>query len=172
MSTLCRAKWERGNVRGARPSRSPGGASRAALPVKEVFGGTPDPAPETHALPIHLSACLKGRVNGGRKISDNRKYFGNISEKRPFSEIISDLFFWANPVKTGQACRKSVPVHNRPCQSKRACRAAAPKAVPLNAFGVRGEGGGPARHHKSCQSDCNLWLMVYCEPVVASGCIV
>src|SRR5271157_3229140 len=33
------------------------------------------------------------RVKGGRIISDNRKYFGNISEKQPFSEKISDLFF-------------------------------------------------------------------------------
>jgi hypothetical protein len=38
-------------------------------------------------------------VKRGRKISDNRKYFGNISEKQPFSEKISDYFFWAIPVK-------------------------------------------------------------------------
>src|SRR5208282_3766273 len=68
MSTLCRAKWKLRNVRGLRPfyraaagrrrTRSPGGASRAALPVKDVFGGTPNTARETHALPIHLSALL------------------------------------------------------------------------------------------------------------------
>jgi hypothetical protein len=56
MSTLCRAKWQLRNVRGARPSRSLGGASRPALPVKDVFGGTPNTARETHALPINLSA--------------------------------------------------------------------------------------------------------------------
>src|SRR5208283_419948 len=44
--------------RGARPSRSPCGASRAAHPVKDVFGGTPNTARKTHALPIHLSALL------------------------------------------------------------------------------------------------------------------
>src|SRR5208282_1999804 len=45
MSTLCRAEWQnvgQGNVRGARPSRSLCGASRAALPVKDVCGGTPN----------------------------------------------------------------------------------------------------------------------------------
>ena len=70
MSTLCRAEWERRNVRGARPSRSLGGASRAALLDKDVFGGTPNTARETHALPIHFSALQKCRVKGGRKISD------------------------------------------------------------------------------------------------------
>jgi hypothetical protein len=94
MSTLCRAKCELGNVRGSRPSRSPGGASRAALPVKDVSGGTPTTMRETHALPIRLSAFLrasgfhsfanhspvripsaplentvKGRLEGGRKVS-------------------------------------------------------------------------------------------------------
>jgi hypothetical protein len=68
MSTLCRAaqRWQE-------------------------YGGT-----ETSERPffcqIHFSAFLK-RVNGCRRISDNRKYFGNISEKQPFSEIISDYFF-------------------------------------------------------------------------------
>jgi hypothetical protein len=38
---------------------------------------------------FHLAALLKQ----SRKISDNRKIFGNISEKQPFSEIISDLLF-------------------------------------------------------------------------------
>jgi hypothetical protein len=67
MSTLCRAaqRWQE-------------------------YGGT-----ETSERPffcqIHFSAFLK-RVNGCRRISDNRKYFGNISEKQPFSEIISDYF--------------------------------------------------------------------------------
>ena len=58
MSTLCRAKQELRNVRGARPSRSLCGASRAAIPVKDVPGGTPGTARETHALPTHLSAFL------------------------------------------------------------------------------------------------------------------
>ena len=111
MSTLCRAKWECRNVRGARPfyraaatrrrTRSLGGASRAALPVKDVFGGTPTTARETHALPIQNSACLEPGLKRTRTISDNQKYFGNISEKRPFSEKISDYFFWAKPVKAG-----------------------------------------------------------------------
>jgi hypothetical protein len=102
MSTLCRAKWELRNVRSARPfyraaarrrrTRSLGGASRAAPSVQDVFGGTPDTARETHALPTHLSAFLKSRGKGCRKISDNQKYFGNISEKQSFSEIISDYF--------------------------------------------------------------------------------
>src|SRR5208283_5209195 len=88
MSTLCRANWALRNVRGARPSRSLCGASRAALPVKDVFGGTPNTARETHALlipffcPIHLSALLdliptapleidlKYRFKGGRETSD------------------------------------------------------------------------------------------------------
>jgi len=54
------------------------------------------------------SAFQKGRVKEGRKISDHPKNFGNISEKRPFSEKISDLFFWegasfgSNPVKVDQ----------------------------------------------------------------------
>jgi hypothetical protein len=42
---------------------------------------------------IHFPASRKCRIKGGRKISDNRKYFGNISGKQPFSEKISDLFF-------------------------------------------------------------------------------
>jgi hypothetical protein len=79
-------------VQGARPSRSPGGASRAALPVKDVFDGTPTTARETHALPTHF-AFQQCRVKEGRKISDNRKYFGNISEKQPFPEKILDYFF-------------------------------------------------------------------------------
>jgi hypothetical protein len=93
MSTPCRAKGEPQNVRGARPSRSLGGASRAALPDKDAFGGRPNTARETRALPTHLPAFQKCRVKEGRKISDNRKYFGNISDKQPFSEKISDLFF-------------------------------------------------------------------------------
>jgi hypothetical protein len=58
-----------------------------------VFGGTPTTARETPALPIHLSVFLKGRVEGLERISENRKYFGNILEKQPFSENISDYFF-------------------------------------------------------------------------------
>jgi hypothetical protein len=44
------------------------------------------------------SAFQKCRIKGGRKISDNPKNFGNISEKQPFSEKISDLFFWGRGV--------------------------------------------------------------------------
>jgi len=141
MSTLCRAGWDCRNVRGARPfyraaatrrrTRSLGGASRAALPDKDVFGGTPNTARETRALPTHPSAFLKGRVKGGRVISDFSKYFGNISEKQPFSEIISDYFFWQS-------------------LSKWACRAVALKAVPPNYF--RGSG---RRRVKASQSESN-----------------
>jgi hypothetical protein len=95
MSTLCRVKWERRNVRGSRPSRSLCGASRAALPVKDVSGGMPITARGTHALPIRLSSILrvrsfhspanhsparipsaplentvKSRIEEGRKVSD------------------------------------------------------------------------------------------------------
>jgi hypothetical protein len=44
-------------------------------------------------------------VKGDPKISDNRKYFGNISEKQPFSEKISDYFFWRRMfrVRVGQS---------------------------------------------------------------------
>jgi len=90
MSTLCRADWKCRNVWGARPSRSPGGASRAALPDKEVFGGTPTTARETPALPIHLSVFLKGRVEGLERISENRKYFGKTALFRKYF----GLFFW------------------------------------------------------------------------------
>jgi len=50
-------------ARGARPSRSPGGASRAALPDKDVSGGTPNTACGTHALPwIPTQFDLYGRT--------------------------------------------------------------------------------------------------------------
>jgi hypothetical protein len=69
MSTLCRAdrEWQKD-----------GGAEKLESPF---------------FCQIHFSAFLKGRVKGGRKISDYPKYFGNISEKQPFSENISDLIF-------------------------------------------------------------------------------
>jgi hypothetical protein len=76
-----------------------------------VFGGTPNTARETHALPTRHSAFQKGRVNGGRNISDNPKYFGNISEKQPFSEIISDYFFGEG--LPCQAHRADVSRHSR-----------------------------------------------------------
>jgi hypothetical protein len=56
---------------------------------------------------MHLSALPKCRAKGGRKISDDVKYFGNISEKRPFSEKISDYFF-ADQLRR-QACRAVAP---------------------------------------------------------------
>ncbi len=77
MSTLCRANWKCRNVRGAPPSRSLCGASRPVLPVKDVFGGTPNTARETHALPIHRSALLNDpqgnqteRVHGSHSPDD------------------------------------------------------------------------------------------------------
>jgi hypothetical protein len=102
MSTLCRAKQRWQEYGGAETS------------VRPFF------------CQIHFSAFQKGRVKGSRKISDDPKNFGSISGKRPFSEIISDLFFGK-----GRGLG----------QSKRACHAAAPKAVPPKTFGVRGEGG-------------------------------
>ena len=87
MSTLCRAKWNgRGNVcQWNKTERVCGSHSLDNHSSDEFF------------RPVHPSAfasfCLEGRVKGGRNISDNPKNFGNISEKRPFSEIISDYFF-------------------------------------------------------------------------------
>ena len=72
MSTLCRAK---------RKWQKHGGAEKSA---PKAFG----------VLPTHFSAFQK-RVYGCRRISDNPKYFGNISEKQSFSEKISDYFFGA-----------------------------------------------------------------------------
>ncbi len=51
------------------------------------------------------SAFQKGRVKRGRKISDNPKNFGNISDKQPFSEKMSDLFFWGMARRGGQKIR-------------------------------------------------------------------
>jgi hypothetical protein len=69
VSTLCRAK---------RDWQKHGGAEKSGIPS---------------FCPIHLSAFLKCRIKEGPKISDFSKNFGNISEKQPFPEIISDLFF-------------------------------------------------------------------------------
>jgi hypothetical protein len=80
MSTLCRAaqRWQE-------------------------YGGT-ETSERPFFCPTHFSAFLK-RVNGCRRISDNRKYFGNISEKQPFSEIISDYFFGGRIAMSGSPCR-------------------------------------------------------------------
>jgi len=93
MSTLCRAKWR------WQPRKLSGFCH------------------------IHFSALQKCRVKNGRNISDNQKYFGNISEKRPFSEKISDYVFglaggWVKAglpavapkafgAKAGQKCRQT-----------------------------------------------------------------
>ena len=97
MSTLCRAKWKPRMVRGSRPSRSLCGASRAALPVKDVSGGTPDTARETHALPIHLSAFQKGRVKAGRKISDLFFGKGQGSNQARSTQVIPLFFATLSP---------------------------------------------------------------------------
>src|ERR1700677_3565849 len=52
-----------GKSGGARPSRSPCGASRAALLEKDVFGGTPNTARETHALPRPVASLLAFPLN-------------------------------------------------------------------------------------------------------------
>jgi hypothetical protein len=94
MSTLCRAKWNgQGNDWGERPSRSLGGASRAALPVKDVFGGTPNTARETHALQTHLSDFLKGRVKEGRRFRIIRKFSEIFRENSPFPKKFRIIFF-------------------------------------------------------------------------------
>jgi hypothetical protein len=58
-----------------RRTRSPGGASCDALPHKDVPGGTPSTACETHALPIHFSGSLiflpSFRSKKGEKIALN-----------------------------------------------------------------------------------------------------
>src|SRR5271157_674513 len=74
MSTLCRAK--NGDGRG----------------TPKAFGGGMGTKDSFRLIPLPFF-CLPERVNGLEKISDNRKYFGNISEKQPFLEKISDLFF-------------------------------------------------------------------------------
>jgi hypothetical protein len=48
-----------------RPGRFAG--RLAALPVKDVFGGTPNTARETHALPIHLPS-KNARLMGAKKV--------------------------------------------------------------------------------------------------------
>ena len=89
----------------------------------------------------HLSAFLKGRVKGGRKISDYRKYFGNISEKQPFSEKISDLFFWEMLCRVGRSqtgsslwsftsCRSFNSQSNRCCSAN--CPANLRKCINMN----------------------------------------
>jgi hypothetical protein len=57
---------------------------------------------------LHLATLLKR----GPNISDNPKYFGNISEKQPFSEKISDLFFGGTrPSRSpGGASRAALPL--------------------------------------------------------------
>ncbi len=77
MSTLCRAGriWQGNGNQGLCPSDSPANHFPALIP----------------SAPLENNP--KYRVKGGRKISDNRKYFGNISEKQPFSEKISGYFF-------------------------------------------------------------------------------
>jgi hypothetical protein len=64
----------------------------------------------------HLSAFLKSRVKKGPKISDHRKNFGNISDKHPFPEIISDYFFGQTLSKWGRPVASPCPSLS-PCQS-------------------------------------------------------
>jgi hypothetical protein len=68
MSTLCRAgtRWQK-------------------------YAGAETSAPKAFGVLPNFSAFLKW-VKEGRKISDNPKIFGNISDKQPFSEKISDYF--------------------------------------------------------------------------------
>jgi hypothetical protein len=93
-----------------------------------VFGGAPNTARETHALPTHFSAFQKRRIRGARKISDYRKYFGNISEKQPFSEKISDYFFRGS-ASVPVAVRR---VSRRTFGAKWACRAVAVSSAVLS----------------------------------------
>ena len=76
MSTLCRAKrgWQKY-----------GGADLpTVLSVVAAAAAKVGTSERPFFCPTHLSAFQKCRINGGRRISDNRKYFGNIS----------DLFFF------------------------------------------------------------------------------
>src|SRR5271157_1674190 len=86
MSTRCRAAREcQGNVcQGNQMERA-----RRFHSFPECFRGSSG----EFFRPTHLFAFQKCGVEGGRKISDNAKHFGNISEKQPFPEKISDLFF-------------------------------------------------------------------------------
>jgi hypothetical protein len=105
MSTLCRAErgWQKY-----------GGAETSERPF---------------FCPTHLSTFQKCRVKEGRNISDFSKDFGNISDKQPFSEIISDLFFLETGVP-GQA------------QSNWACRADLSRQSRFGGGGSRwGKGG-------------------------------
>jgi hypothetical protein len=91
MSTLCRAgrRWRK--YAGADlPAAADLSAIAAAATADAAKVGTSE---SPIFCRIHLSAFLKSSVNGGRKISGNPKNFGNISEKRPFPEKISDYFF-------------------------------------------------------------------------------
>src|SRR5208283_2634846 len=56
-------------VAARRRTQSLCGASRAALPDKDVFGGTPTIAHGTHALPIHLSALI--RILGSHSLANH-----------------------------------------------------------------------------------------------------
>ena len=71
MSTLCRAEWGWQKYGGAETSERP------------------------FFCPTHFSAFQKCRVKGCQKISDNRKYFGNIS----------DLFFGERNRFIAPSCR-------------------------------------------------------------------
>ncbi len=108
MSTLCRAKWQLRNVRGPRPSRSLCGASRPALPVKDVFGGTPNTARVTHALPIHLSTFLND-PQGNRMEKINASNSCQSCHSRQISIILLYRYRWrVIPVEVVKPTRKTI----------------------------------------------------------------
>jgi hypothetical protein len=87
----------------------------------QKHGGAKKSAPKAFGvLPTHFSAFQK-RVNGCRRISD----------KQPFSEIISDLFFWRQmcPVRLSQTGLAAPTVATCPAKALSAtAEAAAAKA--------------------------------------------
>ena len=81
MSTLCRAGriWQGNGNQGLCPSDSPANHFPALIP----------------SAPLENNP--KYRVKGGRKISDNRKYFGNFRKNSPFPKKFRVIFFgWSD----------------------------------------------------------------------------
>jgi hypothetical protein len=93
MSTLCRAEREE-TGRNIRRADLPTVADLSSIGAAATADAAKVGKSEGPCFcPMHFSAFLKWRVKGGRKVSDFSKNFGNISDKQPFFEKISDYFF-------------------------------------------------------------------------------